>query len=76
MTYKFEMFNVEDQDIITKKRVNNVFFFKLWKHVNYNFVITFIVDNFEQIFQIINFDFIVFESIDSRFSMNKTILNI
>jgi hypothetical protein len=71
MTYKFEMFIVEDQDIIIKKRVNNVFFFELWKHVNYNFVITFIVDNFEQISQIV-----VFESIDSRFSMNKTILNI
>jgi hypothetical protein len=71
MTYKFEMFIVENQDIITKKRVNNVFFFELWKHVNYNFVITFIVDNLEQIFQIV-----VFELIDSRFSMNKTILNI
>jgi hypothetical protein len=71
MTYKFEMFTVEDQDIITKKRVNNVFFFELWKHVSYNFVITFIVDNFEQISQIV-----VFESIDSRFSVNKTILNI
>jgi hypothetical protein len=71
MTYKFEMFIVEDQDIIAKKRVNNVFFFELWKHVNYNFVITFIVDNFEQISQIV-----VLESIDSRFSMNKTILNI
>jgi hypothetical protein len=76
MTYKFEMFIVEDQDIITRKRVNNVFFFELWKHVSYNFVITFIVDNFEQIFQIVNLDFVVFESIDSRFSVNKTILNI
>jgi hypothetical protein len=65
MTYKFEMFIVEDQDIITRKRVNNVFFFELWKHVNYNFVITFIVDNFEQIFQIVNLDFVVFESIYS-----------
>jgi hypothetical protein len=27
MTYKFEMFIVENQNIITKKRVNNVFFF-------------------------------------------------
>jgi hypothetical protein len=26
MTYKFKMFIVENQDIITKKRVNNVFF--------------------------------------------------
>jgi hypothetical protein len=76
MTYKFEMFIVENQNIITKKRINNVFFFELWKHVSYNFVITFIVDTFEQIFQIVNFDFIVFESIDSRFSVNKTILNI
>jgi hypothetical protein len=76
MTYKFEIFIVENQNIITKKRVNNVFFFELWKHVSYNFVITFIVDTFEQISQIVNFDFIVFESIDSRLSMNKTILNI
>jgi hypothetical protein len=29
MTYKFKMFIVEDQNIITKKRVNNVFFFEL-----------------------------------------------
>jgi hypothetical protein len=76
MTYKSEMFIVENQDIITKKRVNNVFFFELWKHVSYNFVITSIVDNLEQIFQIVNFDFFVFESIDSRFSVNKKILNI
>jgi hypothetical protein len=71
MTYKSEMFTVENQDIIARKRVNNVFFFELWKHVSYNFVITFIVDNLEQISQIV-----AFESIDSRFSMNKTILNI
>ncbi len=76
MMYKFKIFIVEDQNIITKKRVNNVIFFKLWKHVNYNFVITFIVDNFKQIFQIVNFDFIIFESIVSRFLINKTILNI
>ncbi len=76
MTYKFEMFIVEDQDIIAKKRVNNVFFFELSKHVSYSFVITFIVDIFEQISQIVDLDFIVFESIDSRFSMNRTILNI
>ncbi len=76
MTYKFEIFIVENQNIIARKRVNNVFFFELWKHVSYNFVITFIVDIFEQIFQIVDFDFIAFESIDSRFSMNKTILNI
>jgi hypothetical protein len=71
MTYKSEMFIVVDQDIITRKRVNNVFFFELWKHVSYSFVITSIVDNLEQISQIV-----VFESIDSRFSVNKTILNI
>jgi hypothetical protein len=76
MTYKSEMFTVEDQDIIAKKRVNNVFFFELWKHVSYSFVITSIVDNLEQISQIVNLDFVVFESIDSRFSVNKTILNI
>jgi hypothetical protein len=76
MTYKFKMFIVENQNIIIKKRVNNVFFFELWKHVNYIFVITFIVDNFKQIFQIVNLDLVVFESIVSRFSMNKTILNI
>jgi hypothetical protein len=71
MTYKSEMFTVENQDIIARKRVNNVFFFELWKHVSYSFVITFIVDNLKQISQIV-----VFESIDSRFSVNKTILNI
>jgi hypothetical protein len=76
MTYKFKIFIVENQNIITKKRVNNVFFFELWKRVNYNFVIIFIVDIFEQISQIVNLDLIVLESIDSRFSMNKTILNI
>jgi hypothetical protein len=46
MSYKSNLFTIEDQDIITRKRVNNVFFFELWKHVNYNFIITFIVDNF------------------------------
>jgi hypothetical protein len=40
MTYKSEMFTVENQNIIAKKSVNNVFFFELWKHVSYNFVIT------------------------------------
>jgi hypothetical protein len=76
ITYKFELFIVENQNIIKRKRVNNVFFFELWKYVNYNFVITFIVDNFEHISQIVNLDFVVFESIDLRFSVNKTILNI
>jgi hypothetical protein len=76
MTYKSKMFIVENQNIIAKKCVNNVFFFELWKHVNYNFIITFIIDTFEQIFQIVDLDFIVLESIDSQFSMNKIILNI
>jgi hypothetical protein len=76
MTYKSEMFIVENQDIIARKRVNNVFFFELWKHVSYNFVITSIVDIFEQISQIVDLDLIVLESINSRFSVNKTILNI
>jgi hypothetical protein len=58
---------IEDQDIITKKRVNNVFFFDLWKHVNYNFIITFIVDNFAETFV---------ESLVNDFSINKKILNI
>jgi hypothetical protein len=31
MTYKFEMFIVENQDMITKKRVNNVLFFEIVK---------------------------------------------
>jgi hypothetical protein len=64
MTYKFEMFIVEDQDIITKKRVNNVFFFELWKHVNYNFIVTFIVDN------------LAMSSNESRITINKNILNV
>jgi hypothetical protein len=58
MTYKFKMFIVENQDIIARKRVNNVFY------------------NLEQISQIVNLDFVVFVSIESRFSVNKTILNI
>jgi hypothetical protein len=71
MTYKSKMFFVENQDIITRKRVNNVFFFELWKHVSYNFVITFIVDNFvEQTFVV------VFKLVERRFSVNKTTLNI
>jgi hypothetical protein len=75
MTYKSEMFTVENQDIIAKKRANNVFFFELWEHVSYSFVITSIVDNLEQISQIVNLDF-VFESTDSRLSVNKATLNI
>ncbi len=64
LTYKFKMFIVEDQNIITRKRVNNVFFFKLWKHVNYNFIVTFIVDNFAML------------SNESRITINKDILNV
>jgi hypothetical protein len=40
-----------------------VFFFELWKHVNYNFIITFIVDNFV-------------ESFVNDFSINKKTLSI
>jgi hypothetical protein len=64
MTYKSEMFIVEDQDIITKKRVNNVFFFELWEHVSYNFIVTFIVDNFAM------------SSDELRITINKDILNV
>jgi hypothetical protein len=64
MTYKFEVFIVENQDIITKKRVNNVFFFELWKHVNYNFIVTFIVDN------------LAMSSNESKITINKDILNV
>jgi hypothetical protein len=64
MTYKFEMFIVENQDIITKKHINNVFFFKLWKHVSYNFIVTFIVDN------------LAMSSNESRITINKNILNV
>ncbi len=64
MTYKFEMFIVEDQNIITRKRVNNVFFFELWEYVNYNFIVTFIVDNFAM------------SSDESKITINKDILNV
>ncbi len=64
MTYKSEMFIVENQNIITRKRVNNVFFFELWKHVNYNFIVTFIVDNFAM------------STNESRITINKNILNV
>jgi hypothetical protein len=67
MIYKTEMLIVEDQNIITRKRVNNMFFFELWKHVSYNFVVTFIVDNL--ISQNAQF-------VKSEFSINKIILNI
>jgi hypothetical protein len=67
MTYKSKMFFVKNQNIITKKRVNNVFFFELWKHVNYNFVITFIVNNFVKQILVIIFKFVVFENIIVEF---------
>jgi hypothetical protein len=81
MTYKSEIFIVENQDIITRKRDNNVFFFELWKHVNYNFVITFIVDNLinqnaRLVAQKFVAQFVVHEFIKSKFSINKIILNI
>jgi hypothetical protein len=81
MTYKFEMFIVENQNILARKRVNNVFFFELWKHVSYNFVITFIVDNFisqnaQFVAQKFVAQFVVHEFIKSKFSINKIILNI
>ncbi len=63
MSYKSNLFTIEDQDVITRKFVNNVFFFELWKHVSYNFIITFIVDNFV-------------ESFVNDFSINKEILSI
>jgi hypothetical protein len=50
MSYKSSLFTIENQDIIARKRVNNVFFFELWKHVSYNFIITSIVDNFVETF--------------------------
>ncbi len=64
MSYKSNLFMIENQDIITKKRVNNVFFFELWKHVNYNFIITFIVDNFIEQF------------VKSSLTINKKTLNV
>ncbi len=68
MSYKSNLFTIENQDIITKKRVNNVFFFELWKHVSYNFIITFIVDNLVATF--------VESFVESSFAVNKEILNI
>jgi hypothetical protein len=68
MTYKSNLFTIEDQDIIAKKRVNNVFFFELWKHVSYNFIITSIVDNLVATF--------VESLVESNSAVNKEILNI
>ncbi len=64
MSYKSNLFTIEDQDIITKKRVNNVFFFKLWKHVSYSFIITFIVDN------------LIEQFVKSNLTINKKTLNV
>jgi hypothetical protein len=64
MSYKSNLFTIEDQNIIAKKRVNNVFFFELWKHVNYNFIITFIVDN------------LIEQFVKSSFTINKKTLNV
>ncbi len=64
MTYKFKIFIVENQNIIIKKRVNNMFFFQLWKYMKYNFIVTFIVDNFAM------------SSNESKIKINKNILNV
>jgi hypothetical protein len=64
MSYKSNLFTIENQDIITKKRVNNVFFFELWKYVNYNFIITFIIDN------------LIEQFVKSSFTINKKTLNV
>jgi hypothetical protein len=71
MSYNMNLFTIEDQDIITKKRVNNMFFFELWKHVNYNFIITFIVNDFVETF-VESF----VKSFVNDFSINEKILNI
>jgi hypothetical protein len=64
ISYKSSLFTIENQDIITKKRVNNVFFFELWKHMSYNFIITFIVDN------------LIEQLVKSNFTINKKTLNV
>ncbi len=80
MSYKFNLFTIENQDIITKKRVNNVFFFELWKHVNYNFIIIFIVDNFVatlvESFVESFIKLLVKSFVESSFAVNKEILSI
>ncbi len=80
MSYKSNLFTIEDQDIITKKRVNNVFFFELWKHVSYNFIITFIVDNLVATFVeslVESFIKLLIKSfVESSLAVNKKILNI
>jgi hypothetical protein len=64
MSYKSNLFTIENQDIITKKRVNNEFFFELWKYVNYNFIVIFIVDN------------LIEQFVKLSFTINKKILNV
>ncbi len=80
MLYKSSLFTIENQDIIAKKRVNNVFFFELWKHVNYNFIITFIVDNLVKSFAESSVELSVESSVESLIQsslvINKEILNI
>jgi hypothetical protein len=76
MSYKSSLFTIENQDIIAKKRVNNVFFFELWKHVSYNFIITFIVDNLVESFAESSVESSVESLIQSSSVINKEILNI
>jgi hypothetical protein len=80
MSYKSNLFTIEDQDIITKKRVNNVFFFELWKHVNYNFIIISIVDNlvatFVESFVESFIKLLIKSFVESSFAVNKEILSI
>ncbi len=54
-----------------KARQQRVFFFELWKHVSYNFIIAFIVDNFVETF-VESF----VKSLFNSFSINKKTLNI
>jgi hypothetical protein len=72
MSYKSNLFTIENQDIIAKKRVNNVFFFELWKHVSYKFIITFIVNNFVATFV----ESLVESFVKSSSAVNKEILSI
>jgi hypothetical protein len=74
MSYKSSLFTIKNQDIITKKRVNNVFFFELWKHVSYNFIITFIVGNLIE--QLIDSKSSFAINSKSNSAINKKILNI
>jgi hypothetical protein len=62
--YKFNIFNVENQNIITKKRVNNVFFINCENMWIIIFIVTFIVYNFAMSFD------------ESKLAINKNILNV